>query len=395
MQRRLLAFVQALREHGVDVSPAEVADALQGVAALGIDRAVLRATLAASLVKTAEQRSMFDALFERFFPLPPATTERRRRPRRSDSGAFAGRANGRGDVPRTEARRTRGRARSLRELIRAQSQREAGPTRELWVADGPENSPLQKPEPFTGGEDTARQVGWDRPWLHLDPLMIEELREPMAKLSRLFRCRLARRKKRARRGSLDFRATFRKAVSSGGIFLRPVVRRRRPRHNKLVAFCDLSYSVASASEFFLALLASARPLFRRARFYGFVDSLVELEVRGDRAFPCTPFDPHARSDFGAVLQVFYAERAKEIDRNTVVLVLGDGRNNYRPPRAELLRAIHQRSRAVVWIQPEDPARWGSGDSAFPRYARHCSKTLAARTPRQLARALAHALEPYI
>mgnify|MGYP000100214329 CR=1 FL=1 len=68
-------------------------------------------------------------------------------------------------------------------------------------------------------------------------------------------------------------------------------------------------------------------------------------------------------------------------------MLGDARNNRRPPRADLLAALHRVARRVVWLNPEPPPRWDTGDSVMRTYARHCDAVLAAATPRQLSAAL--------
>ncbi len=66
---RNLAFVEALREAGVPVSLAEDLDAVAALEQVGLaDREVLRATLAATLLKRQTHRPVFDAVFDLYFP---------------------------------------------------------------------------------------------------------------------------------------------------------------------------------------------------------------------------------------------------------------------------------------------------------------------------------------
>src|SRR5207244_11227362 len=97
MRSRILAFVQALRAEGIDVSLAETMDAVRAVAAAGVQREVLRESLAACLVKDEEDRPVFDRLFDASFPLVGAEREAGRRRKR---------------VPRSEGRRVGKEARS-------------------------------------------------------------------------------------------------------------------------------------------------------------------------------------------------------------------------------------------------------------------------------------------
>ena len=72
---------------------------------------------------------------------------------------------------------------------------------------------------------------------------------------------------------------------------------------------------------------------------------------------------------------------------TVVVVLGDGRSNYRDPGLEVMAALKTRAKSVVWLVPEDRGTWGFGDSVLPKFSRHADAMLPARTLRDLARAI--------
>ena len=53
---------------------------------------------------------------------------------------------------------------------------------------------------------------------------------------------------------------------------------------------------------------------------------------------------------------------------TSLLILGDGRTNFRDPALPLLKGLVARSRHAYWLNPEPRREWGSGDSAALRYA---------------------------
>ncbi len=66
---RHLAFIEALREAGVQVSLAEDLDSVHAVEAVGLsDREQLRAVLSATLLKRQTHRPAFDAIFDLFYP---------------------------------------------------------------------------------------------------------------------------------------------------------------------------------------------------------------------------------------------------------------------------------------------------------------------------------------
>jgi uncharacterized protein with von Willebrand factor type A (vWA) domain len=76
-----------------------------------------------------------------------------------------------------------------------------------------------------------------------------------------------------------------------------------------------------------------------------------------------------------------------LNRATLVVILGDGRNNRRPARADLLRQIRRLCKAVVWLNPEEIERWGTGDSAIAAYAREVDELAACRNLRELEKSL--------
>src|SRR5205814_5560405 len=68
MDERLEDFAGLLRQNGLRISPAEVADAAQATILVGLeDRATFRGALRATLVKRGQDAPVFDRLFELFF----------------------------------------------------------------------------------------------------------------------------------------------------------------------------------------------------------------------------------------------------------------------------------------------------------------------------------------
>jgi uncharacterized protein with von Willebrand factor type A (vWA) domain len=138
-----------------------------------------------------------------------------------------------------------------------------------------------------------------------------------------------------------------------------------------VALCDLSGSVAAASELLLGLLAPAADHFRRVHLFVYVDRPVPVSIEQGHVAPGGPLDLHARSDFGRVLRDLWESERAVLTRSTLLLVLGDARNNWRPPRTDLLRAVADRVQRLVWLVPEPRARWNTGDSVLALYAPAC------------------------
>ncbi len=411
MRRRLQEFVGALRGGGVPVSLAESLDAMRAVAVVGIERPRLCEALAACLVKDERDRSLFDSLFDEYFPLlePPGGHGRRRRRGVLGSGGGdrpAGRGAGAGSFS-SPARRddVREKPRSPANPL-AISVSTSASNRPREPAPDPKrdaNPAVKKPERRSGivehspaaeerpgtkmGRRRARQELLRRSFRDYTSLDVEEAHALVAVLARELEGRIARRLRRARRGRIDIRRTLRRATATGGVAVRLEHRGPRPGRPKLVALCDVSGSVATVSELLLGLIAPAAEYFRAVEVFVYVDRLVPATFEVGHLVHDPGLDRHAYSDFGRVLAEYCAGPGLRLDRNTVVVILGDARNNRRPPRAPLLEQIRTRAGSVVWLNPDPVARWNTGDSVMALYARFCTVVLECESLGALVSAL--------
>jgi len=225
----------------------------------------------------------------------------------------------------------------------------------------------------------------------MSPRDVEDCAVLVAALAQRFRAHLRRRQRNTRHGRVDLRGTLRRSTHTGGVPMQLAFRHRQPGRPDLVVLCDYSHSVLTASSFLLALIAPARDFLRRVRLFAFVDRPVEISVESGVLVPHDRLDLYARSDFGHVLVGFWEQYHPLLTRSTIVLILGDARNNRRPPRADILGHVRSNVRRVVWLNPEPHPRWNTGDSVMRAYERHCDTVLCASNVRELYVALRHSL----
>ncbi|MDQ3456043.1 MAG: VWA domain-containing protein, partial [Actinomycetota bacterium] len=220
------------------------------------------------------------------------------------------------------------------------------------------------------------------------------LRRTVAPLARRLAARLAAKRRHGRTGRLDFRRTVRSSLATGGVPIVTHHRPHRPHKPELVVLCDVSGSVAGFSHFTLMLAAALREQFSRVRAFAFVDTcdevtrffapgadLVTATQRLSREADLVWFDGH--SDYGHAFEVFAERWPEAVGPKTSLLVLGDGRTNYRAPGTSTLRGLVTRARHAYWLNPEPQRQWGSGDSAADVYAEHI-EMVECRNAEQLA-----------
>ena len=283
LREQLVRFIAALRSAGVRISVAESIDAMNAVAAAGIERARMHEALAAALIKDEADRAIFDESFSKFFAAP--ARERGEHP--DHRGAQVSAASGRGrpgedpaphdDAPPRKSDEPREGAglrqdessipREERSEKRASSGRKkAEPSKKSERAEAEQSSDRKKrdqagprEESAASGIDAARveriRAIERMPFEKFSDLDYDEAREALAPLVRRFRIRLGRRLRLARAGRIDFRRTIRAGLQRGGALIDLNFRERRPRHVDLVILADISGSVRYAAQLMLELIA--------------------------------------------------------------------------------------------------------------------------------------------
>lgn len=207
---------------------------------------------------------------------------------------------------------------------------------------------------------------------------LRQMRRVVAPLARVLAARLAARRRRARAGSIDLRKTLRKSMSTGGVPIDVVLKKPRPARPELVVLCDMSGSVAGFSHFTLLLVNALRQQFSRVRVFAFIDTTDEVTgmfgADADLAIviqritrEAKVFTRDGHSDYGNAFVSFTENFPGVLSPRSSLLVLGDGRTNYRNPAADVLARMVTSSRHAHWLNPEPKHLWGSGDSAVPRY----------------------------
>ena len=231
-------------------------------------------------------------------------------------------------------------------------------------------------------------------FMHATRDEMASLRRAIHPLARKLAVRLARKRRHGRKGPLDFRATMRHSLSTGGVPVDPKFRYPRPAKPEIIVIADISGSVASFARFTLHLVHAISSQFSKVRSFVFIDGIDEVtrffENVDDVADAVHRINTEAdvvwvdgHSDYGHALSVFWERWGEEITPRASVLLLGDARNNYHASQAWVVSEIRHRARHVYWLNPEPRAYWGTGDSILGEYAVHCDDVFECRNLRQL------------
>lgn len=458
MRENLHRFFRAARGVGVHVSPAESIDAMRAVAQIGIsDRAVLRDALLLTLAKSQDEKLALGDCFDLFFSQPEPPQERPEaainddadegedQPPSSGSTSEAGEgqpSQGLGPLAQMLLSQDRNAiaaaiasasgAASLSD-IRYSTQRGIFSSRILdamglqRLRDDLDQLTATNPalaERLRAALDALREAVRDTvsqglalyareeaenlrneilrnaPLARIERRQIAEMRTLIRQIARRLRERYSKPRKRQRRGHLDVRRTLRRNAAWGGVpFLTAWKRKHRDRP-KIVALCDVSGSVAQVSDFFLLLIHSLHEVVDDVRSFAFSSHLIEVSEILEKNSPEEAMAEimskvgFGSSDYGSSLVDFEKDFMSALTPQTTVIVLGDARSNNLDPRADILRRISERSKRLVWLNPEGRLAWGFGDSEMPRYATFCTVVRQCATAQQLERAVSDIVATY-
>lgn len=412
---RVTHLGHSLQARGVEVTLAEIIDAARAATLVDLSsRSEFRAALRATLVKDARHLDLFDAAFDRFFPLSAPAQASAGEPGaidavsvvafEADPAALAAhlvREHGGFDGELRGERHHLQRALRAADLAQLMSDaRKANP--ELPTAELRERIEQLKRlmaaevryrlgEPTEMAHDPAVQ---DIEFLNATRHQLDEIRDAVRPLARRLAARLARRRQAQHGRSVNFRRTIRRSLATGGTPIDVAYQRARLHRPDLFVLCDISGSVAHFSVFTLTLMSALSAEIPRCRSFVFVDAVDEVtDLLASTDHGIEPWqlmqntnviarDGH--SDYGAVLDQFWDEVGDgDLSANSTLLITGDGRTNYRPAGDAVLEEMASRCRAVYWLNPESRAEWDTYDSEMEVYSRHCTETFEVRTVRQL------------
>ncbi|MFB6420378.1 MULTISPECIES: vWA domain-containing protein [Bradyrhizobium] len=458
MRENLHRFFRAARGVGVHVSPAESIDAMRAVKQVGFsDRAILRDSLLLTLAKSQDEKLALGDCFDLFFSQPeprqdqPEADSDENAPQDSDQSPSSGSASeaGEGQPPQelgplaqmllsqdrnaiAAAIASASGAASLSD-IRYSTQRGIFSSRILdamglqRLRDDLDELTATNPalaERLRAALDALREAVRDTvsqglalyareeaenlrheilrnaPLARIERRQVAEMRALIRQIARRLRERYSKPRKRQRRGHLDVRRTLRRNAAWGGVpFLTAWKRKHRDRP-KIVALCDVSGSVAQVSDFFLLLIHSLHEVVDDVRSFAFSSHMIEVSEILEKNSPEEAMAEimskvgFGSSDYGSSLVDFEKDFMSALTPQTTVIVLGDARSNNLDPRADILRRISERSKRLVWLNPEGRLAWGFGDSEMPRYATFCSVVRQCATAQQLERAVSDIVATY-
>jgi uncharacterized protein with von Willebrand factor type A (vWA) domain len=227
---------------------------------------------------------------------------------------------------------------------------------------------------------------------------MDRMRVLVRQMAKKLAARYAQTRRVRLRGVLDTRRTLQRNMGWGGVPFVTAWKQKRIEKPRVMVLCDVSGSVAAMSQFLLMFLYALNEALSDIRSFAFAGSLIEVsdilekepvELAISKIMSLIGF---GSSNYGTSFADFADGWMRHVTNRTTVIILGDARGNRTDPRTEIIGELSQRSKRIIWLNPEYRSAWGTGDSDMYRYAPFCHLVTVCNTLRHLERAISDILE---
>ena len=181
------------------------------------------------------------------------------------------------------------------------------------------------------------------------------------------------------RDRIDMQTTIQYACKTGGLPMNLYFQQKRPSKTNLMLILDVSGSCKEASEMMLTFMYYLQTVFPRGtKAYAFVNSLYDISEIMNANDPDTAVSAALSliprngvySNYAVPLRQIWDEHKKEITKDTLIIFMGDARNNQNPKSEEELKNICRKAKKAFWLNTEISEKWGKNDSVAYEYSRY-------------------------
>ena len=211
----------------------------------------------------------------------------------------------------------------------------------------------------------------------------------------------SRRRKVFRRGQLHVPRTLRRNMKYDDAVFDLQWKSVKVDRPKVFAVCDVSGSVAAYARFMLMFLYSLEEVLPKVRSFAFSSDLGEVSdlfarnTIDDGIAIARKQYGGGSTDYGQAFADFRRLCLEDIDKRATIIILGDARNNYGDARTDVLKELYDRSKRVIWLNPEPRTMWNTGDSEMRHYAPYCHQVDECSTLAHLERIVGRLLRAVV
>ncbi len=209
-----------------------------------------------------------------------------------------------------------------------------------------------------------------------------------------FRTKISRSMIRFRTKRFNYHRTMKNSLKTFGVPMELFYEKPKIKKTKIICILDVSGSCVKSSKLLLRFIYELSSVFKGGvKSYVFVKELQDvspyftdyhLNEAIEHALTAVPRD---YSNYYHALKQFHQQYLGEVDRNTIVIFLGDARNNQNDPGLSILQDIQAQAKSVLWLNTEEKEKWNTKDSIIGLYQAHLDHVYEILTTQDLIRFL--------
>jgi len=184
--------------------------------------------------------------------------------------------------------------------------------------------------------------------------------------------------------TVDMEKTIEKSAQTYGVPMEICYVKPKKNQTNIHVLLDVSCSGVKSAELLLMFIYMFYQHFpNQVRSFVFIGMLAEISSHlknGDweevleHCLKKELVDYRGYSDYGKALSIYYTNFGSDLNKDSIVFILGDARNNRHRAQENLLRNIKSTAKAVYWLNPESKDMWSQGDSVIRKYMSYTTNT---------------------
>lgn len=234
---------------------------------------------------------------------------------------------------------------------------------------------------FLGGKNSVR-VTTNKDLLNSDIEKLsntdyESLTDIIKANSSAFKTRISQSMIKHKSKRFNYSKTMSESLKTFGVPFELCYEKPKLKKTKIVCILDVSGSCSKSSKLLLRFIYELSDVFKGGvKSYAFVKDLVDISDYfvnyhiNDAIENSLSAVKRTYSDYHHALRTFNELYLGEITKDTIVLFLGDARNNNNPTGEEYLNAIKKKAKSVIWLNTEEEPKWNTNDSIIGVYSNY-------------------------
>ena len=205
----------------------------------------------------------------------------------------------------------------------------------------------------------------------------ESLTDIIKANSSAFKTRISQSMIRHKSKKFNYAKTMSESLKTFGVPFELCYEKPKLKKTKVICILDVSGSCSKSSKLLLRFIYELSDVFKGGvKSYAFVKDLADISDYfinyhiNDAIENSLKSVPRTYSDYHYALRTFNELYLGEVTKDTIVLFLGDARNNNNPTGEEYLNNIKNKAKSVIWLNTEEKPKWDTNDSIIGVYSNY-------------------------